>query len=135
MYIIKKWNPDMFTLFFLQCFILQYIKFPRTLEQVREQQVKFHRVARFPQVVGAVDGTHVYLNGAPLGEEEYLYINRKGRYSINVQLVCTADYKITNCVARWPGSTHDSRILQVQYFLLLLFNKYNTISPVISLNV
>lgn len=35
-----------------------------------------------------------------------------GVYSINVQLVCDAKYRILNAVARWPGSTHDSRILQ-----------------------
>ena len=30
--------------------------------------------------------------------------------SLNVQAVCENDAFITNIVARWPGSTHDSRI-------------------------
>jgi hypothetical protein len=41
-----------------------------------------------------------------------VYVNRKSWYSINVQLMCNSDYKITNVVARWPGSTHDSRVLR-----------------------
>ncbi|KAL2092826.1 hypothetical protein ACEWY4_012624 [Coilia grayii] len=36
---------------------------------------------------------------------------RKGYHSINVQIVCDANYSIFNLVARWPGSTHDARIL------------------------
>lgn len=35
---------------------------------------------------------------------------RKGYMSVNVQGVCSADLQFTNVVARWKGSTHDSRI-------------------------
>ncbi|XP_046873620.1 putative nuclease HARBI1 [Hypomesus transpacificus] len=72
-------------------------------------QVEFHAIAGFPNVVGAIDGTHVRLQ-AP-SSDEHLYVNRKGYHSINVQAICDANLKITNCVARWAGSTHDSRIL------------------------
>ena len=37
------------------------------------------------------------------------FVNRKQFCSINVQAVCDSDAFITNIVARWPGSTHDSR--------------------------
>ena len=33
-------------------------------------------------------------------------------YSINVQAVCDSNAFITIIVARWPGSTHDSRIFE-----------------------
>ncbi|KAI2650680.1 hypothetical protein H4Q32_000720 [Labeo rohita] len=42
---------------------------------------------------------------------EPLFVNRKGYHSINVQAICDAKLRVLNCVARWPGSTHDSRIL------------------------
>ena len=38
------------------------------------------------------------------------FVNRKQFYPINVQAVCENDTFITNIVARWPGSTHNSRI-------------------------
>ncbi len=41
-----------------------------------------------------------------------IYINRKNKHSINIQLICNANYKIINAVAQWPGSTHDSRIIR-----------------------
>ena len=32
-------------------------------------------------------------------------------HSIFVQIICDAQMQLTNIVARWPGSTHDSYIL------------------------
>ncbi len=72
---------------------------------------EFFAIAGFPGVVGAVDCTHVRLYGAPFGDDEYLYVNRKGYHSINVQAVCDANFHVLNVVARWPGSTHDSAVL------------------------
>ncbi|KAJ8048988.1 Protein ALP1-like [Holothuria leucospilota] len=90
----------------------QFIKFPTTPEEVQQKQRDFMAIQGFPRVVGAIDGTHIRLTNVALGPTEYVYVNRKGFYSINVQLVCDAKYRILNVVARWPGSTHDSRILQ-----------------------
>lgn len=100
--------------FFLHLqFTLQIIKFPTTNEEVNRAQVDFFNISGFPQVIGVVDGTHIRLNGAPLGPGEHVYTNRKGYYSINTQIICATNYKIINILARWPGSTHDSRIFQV----------------------
>lgn len=37
-------------------------------------------------------------------------MNRKGFYSLNVQVVCDANLKFTNICVRWPGSSHDGFI-------------------------
>lgn len=44
------------------------------------------------------------------GEDGEVFRNRKGYYSINVQLITDANLKIRDIVARWPGSQHDSTI-------------------------
>lgn len=44
------------------------------------------------------------------GENAELFRNRKGYFSLNVQTVCNSNLEITNVVARWQGSVHDSTI-------------------------
>ena len=84
----------------------KWIKFPSDIETVKQDfQAKFE----FPGVIGAIDCTHVKMEsiGGPLAE---VYRNRKGVFSINVQAVCGPKLMFFDVVARWPGSTHDSRI-------------------------
>ncbi len=89
----------------------EYIVFPSDVDDVQREQGAFYRKHGFPKVVGAVDCTHVQLRGCPWGPNEHVFINRKNTHSVNVQLICDSKYRITNVVARWPGATHDSRIL------------------------
>ncbi|KAK9700633.1 DDE superfamily endonuclease [Popillia japonica] len=88
---------------------------PQTREEKEATAVEFHRVARFPRVVGAIDCTHVRLLpwirfprvvGAidcthvrlqsPGGNMAENFRNRKGYFSLNVQVVCNATTKITD---------------------------------------
>ncbi|XP_041461904.1 putative nuclease HARBI1 isoform X2 [Lytechinus variegatus] len=87
----------------------QFMKFPTTRDEIETTQRQFYDYCGFPGVIGAIDGTHVYIR-SPGGEQALYFLNRKNRYSVNVQVVCDVAGKITNIVARWPGSTHDSRI-------------------------
>ena len=73
----------------------------------------FFEKYRMPNVVGCIDGTHVQIQ-APPGDEELAYVNRLNYHSINVQGVCDENYKFINVVAKHPGSTHDSTMLQVE---------------------
>ncbi|ROL47356.1 Protein ALP1-like [Anabarilius grahami] len=82
-----------------------FIKFPSTAaEQILVKQ-KFFEIAAFPNVLGAVDGTHVAIK-APSDDEE-LYVNRKNFHSVNALIVCDASLKITNLGLM----THDPFIL------------------------
>ncbi|KAK9980268.1 hypothetical protein ABG768_013644 [Culter alburnus] len=78
--------------------IKQFVSFPKD-DQTAQTKHKFFQMGNMPSTI------------APC-EREWEYVNRKGRHSINIQLVGNADLIITNCVVKWPGSVHDTCILR-----------------------
>ncbi|KAL1268525.1 hypothetical protein QQF64_033888 [Cirrhinus molitorella] len=86
-----------------------YVRLP-TQEEAARTKDKFRRDSGIPGIFGCIDGTHVRIQ-AP-SQNEYLFVNRKGFHSINVQVVCDANMKLIDVVARWYGSAHDARILR-----------------------
>ncbi|CAG4969559.1 unnamed protein product [Colias eurytheme] len=53
---------------------------------------EFFAIAGFPRVVGAVDCTHIKINSP--GAQSEIYHNRKGYFSLNVQMVCDVECPI-----------------------------------------
>ncbi|XP_060577992.1 putative nuclease HARBI1 [Ruditapes philippinarum] len=90
--------------------VSSFIQFPIDPDQLRKNQQEFYGLARFPKVVGVIDCTHVRVRAPSMNEEQY--VNRKGFHSLNVQLVFDPFDRIIDVVSKWPGSVHDSRILQ-----------------------
>ena len=88
----------------------QYIKFPYTVSEQANKKAQFAAMLGFPNVIGAIDCTHVAIRAS--SENEFAFINRKHFHSLNVQLICDSDMLLTNIVTRWPGSTNDSFILR-----------------------
>ena len=43
----------------------------------------FYNIANFPNVIGAIDGTHVRIRSPTT--DEHLYVNRKNYHSVNIQ--------------------------------------------------
>ncbi|XP_041420063.1 putative nuclease HARBI1 [Xenopus laevis] len=87
--------------------LLHYDMSPANLAKIKND---FYTIAEMPNVIGAIDCTHIGL--IPPAEKERYYYNRKGFHSINVQVVCDASSKILDVVAKYPGSTHDSFIFR-----------------------
>ena len=79
----------------------QFLSIPGNLADVKR---KFYDVRHF-------DCTHVRVI-CPNKENAMAFVNRKQFYSINVQAACDSVAFITNIIARWPGSTHDSHIFE-----------------------
>uniref|UniRef100_A0A3Q2PDQ6 Putative nuclease HARBI1 n=1 Tax=Fundulus heteroclitus TaxID=8078 RepID=A0A3Q2PDQ6_FUNHE len=94
-----------------------FVAFPSHL---RPQVVKqnLFAIAGFPNVIGAIDCTHIPIK-APPGPNEGDFVNRKGFHSVNVQMVCDSMHLITNVEAKWPGSVHDSRIFRESHLFTL----------------
>ena len=72
--------------------------------------VDFYKIAGFPNVIGAIDGSLIPIR-APY-RDEHLYVCHKGFHALNVMAVCNAQLSFTNFVSRWHGSVHDSAIFQ-----------------------
>ncbi|XP_063837153.1 LOW QUALITY PROTEIN: putative nuclease HARBI1, partial [Ostrinia nubilalis] len=90
----------------------EFIKLPNTHEEQAYVKEKFYRIARFPNLIGCIDCTHIKYIQSPGGDDAELFRNRKSYMSINVQTISDPDLLVTDIVARWPGSTHDSTIYQ-----------------------
>lgn len=87
----------------------KYIKFPSTREEVENAMQRFYKNSGFPGVIGAIDCTHIPITSPSIqiGEQ---FRNRKGYFSMNVQLVCEPTLYISDVVAGWPGAHHDANI-------------------------
>ncbi|XP_035708349.1 putative nuclease HARBI1 [Folsomia candida] len=88
----------------------EMIRFPASVDERNIVSNAFYQVAGLPNVIGIVDGSHVLIK-APT-DHGGVYINRKQRHSINVQIICNHQDKITDIVAKYPGSSHDSFIMR-----------------------
>ncbi|XP_064489103.1 putative nuclease HARBI1 [Ornithodoros turicata] len=84
------------------------VHFPSASEY-SEVMKDFYEIAKFPGVTGCIDCTHVRVK-SPGGDDAEVYRNRKGVFSINVQVITGPQLQFFNLVASWPGSVHDSRI-------------------------
>ena len=69
---------------------------------------EFQEFSRFPQVAGAIVGTHIAVIGPRRNRADYF--NRKRFYSIVWQAVVGGQGKFLDVSVGCPGSMHDARV-------------------------
>ena len=89
----------------------EFISFPVEENEVRETISKFKEKVNFPQVVGAIDGTHVEIKAPLVNPADYF--NRKQKYSVVTQAVVDSRMMFMDVSTGWPGSIHDARVLRL----------------------
>ncbi|XP_063635608.1 putative nuclease HARBI1 isoform X1 [Cydia splendana] len=87
----------------------RWIVFPGTEAGRQNVSAGFREKFGVPDVLGAVDCTHVAIFPPPR-PHGVQFINRKGIHTLNVQLVADVDCKILNVNAQFPGRVHDTYI-------------------------
>ncbi|XP_071639713.1 uncharacterized protein [Temnothorax longispinosus] len=86
-----------------------FIQWP-TEEKIEEIKQGFSHVGAFPGTIGAIDGTHINIPAPKKNPEAY--INRKGHYSIQAQVVCDHMRVFTHINVGNVGSVHDARVFR-----------------------
>jgi hypothetical protein len=66
--------------------ILNFIKF-HSINERNEMKSRFHLKARMPEIYGLIDCKHINIQRPHLEDSE-IFRNRKGHFSINVQVIC-----------------------------------------------
>lgn len=74
------------------CQMLDNIRFPSSQQSINAIKQNFYDVARFPNVVGAIDGTLIPIRGVG-GDEEPIYVSRKNFHALNIQGVVDANMR------------------------------------------
>ena len=100
--------------------VKDYITFSTDPEELRKVKAGFFNKTGFPNVIGVIDGTLIPIKGP--SDDEPLYVCRKGYHALNIQVVCDSELNLLNIVAKWPGSTHDSFMLNASELYTLLEN-------------
>ena len=89
----------------------KYIYKPKSAEEINNIKSGFCEIAQFSGIVGCVDSSH-----SPTivpKENEFEYVKRKNFDSVNVQTACDVNVVFQDIVAKWPGSHHDSFIMDM----------------------
>ena len=93
--------------------LLKYVKKPSE-ERMKEIIDEFETLWGFPQVIGAIDGSHVPIL-KPV-ESASDYFNRKGFYSIIIQGVVDSLGLFIDVNIGWPGKVHDAQVFSNSTF-------------------
>jgi hypothetical protein len=78
-------------------------------------------------VIGSKDGCHIPIE-APK-EDQWSYVNRKNRHSLNLLALCLPNKLFTYIDAGFPGSAHDSRVLKTSAIWVEIHTNIRNVFP------
>lgn len=84
-----------------------YIQWPQG-PALRRVQAEFQEIAGFPNVIGAIDGTHIEISAPSINNDSY--VCRKNFHSLQLQAICDANLRFINIFTGMCGSVHDARV-------------------------
>ena len=97
----------------------RFLHLPTQQQQLQNMQECYAKY-KLPNIIGGIDGCHIPFlerpRQIPGGRDHVAFINRKGMYSINAQIVGGIDRKIYDIQLSSPGSYHDSATYTMSMF-------------------
>ena len=106
-----------------------FIKFPKGEAETRKAIEAFQEISCFPQVVGAIDGSHIPII-APKNDPNDYY-NRKQFHSVVLQGVADARGRFIHVSTGYAGSIHDARVLRMSSLVKEVEDGRILLSPVV----
>ncbi|CAI7769967.1 unnamed protein product [Closterium sp. NIES-54] len=98
---------DAFLVWFPRRIKRDWVRFPS--EEVREEMaLDFRAIKGVPNVIGAIDGTHIQIKGMEAHRGDCC--NRKSVYSVQLQVTCDSKGVIWDYMVGNPGSMHDQGV-------------------------
>ena len=86
-------------------------KFPGNERETSIALEKLSEICRIPQVIGAIDATHVEIVAPKNAHIDYFC--RQQKFTINMQAVVDGKLKFIDVSIGFPGSIHDARVFCV----------------------
>ncbi|XP_026474640.1 putative nuclease HARBI1 [Ctenocephalides felis] len=93
----------------------KYISFPMTTMQKMETKKQFYNKYGMSGIIGCLDCTHINITVPQKDHPEnpaVLFLNKKGSYSLNVEVICDADERVIFASTTYGGSASDAAIWQ-----------------------
>lgn len=88
----------------------EYIKFPETIAETQAAIDTFTTKSNLPNIVGAIDGTHIHIKGPK--DSAVDYFSRYQQYDFVIQAIADGKGLFLDFAAGYPGSMHDARVLR-----------------------
>lgn len=109
-----------------------YIKFPTNRAEVQAKVNGFSERSKIPNIVAAVDGTHVPIKAPKTNHEDYF--NRKHFYSFVLQGAVDAAGLYLSVSTGYPGSLHYARVLRLSQLFDAAENDLILAEPTVDVN-
>ncbi|XP_029176612.1 protein ANTAGONIST OF LIKE HETEROCHROMATIN PROTEIN 1-like [Nylanderia fulva] len=85
------------------------IQWPRE-DRLATVKQKFQRLSVLPDIIGAVDGTHISIKEPYVNSLSYKTYKKK--YAVILQAICDSELVFLDCFAGYPGSVGDIRVFR-----------------------
>ncbi|KAH7951591.1 hypothetical protein HPB52_010452 [Rhipicephalus sanguineus] len=99
---------------FLEAVAPKYLKMPLTEEEKQQTSVCFEAIAGFPNVLGAMDGTHIRTR-CPNKKVKASFVDRHDTPTYTLQGICNADRLFLDVFCGPPGRCHDSNVYDLSF--------------------